>query len=183
MVARQIISALNSNLSKRPFFTNLAMGASLGASGDLVAQIALENKNFQTFDWIRFATMSSFNGLYPSIVSVRVFALYPRIIPTAFKSTRLREGLSSALIDCCLHSPLLYLPAFYIYSGFSRGESAVKSLLHYKDQFADCMEALLAVWVPAQTLNFSVIPPKQRVIFVGVVNLGWNSYIDYKNHH
>jgi hypothetical protein len=40
----------------------------------------------------------------------------------------------------------------------------------------------LAVWVPLQALNFSVVPPGGRVIFVNVCNLVWNVIIDYLSH-
>lgn len=38
-----------------------------------------------------------------------------------------------------------------------------------------------AVYIPAQVINFSIIPSHLRFVFVGVVSLFWNTYLSSVN--
>jgi len=38
-----------------------------------------------------------------------------------------------------------------------------------------------AVYIPTQLINFSVVPPHLRFVFVGVVSLFWNTYLSAVN--
>ncbi len=33
------------------------------------------------------------------------------------------------------------------------------------------------VWIPVQALNMALVPPQQRLLFVNVVNLAWNTFL------
>jgi protein Mpv17 len=46
-------------------------------------------------------------------------------------------------------------------------------------QRPSCSDARLelAVWIPVQAINMAFVPPQQRLLFVNVVNLGWNTYL------
>ena len=36
-----------------------------------------------------------------------------------------------------------------------------------------------AVWVPAQLCNFALVPTELQVLFVNLVNVGWNTYLSF----
>jgi len=38
-----------------------------------------------------------------------------------------------------------------------------------------------AVYIPTQVINFAIIPPHLRFVFVGVVSLFWNTYLSSVN--
>jgi len=38
-----------------------------------------------------------------------------------------------------------------------------------------------AVYIPTQVINFAVVPPHLRFVFVGVVSLFWNTYLSAVN--
>jgi len=38
-----------------------------------------------------------------------------------------------------------------------------------------------AVYIPTQVINFAVVPPHLRFVFVGVVSLFWNTYLSSVN--
>jgi len=37
------------------------------------------------------------------------------------------------------------------------------------------------VWVPAQLVNFEVVPQDFQVLFVSLINVAWNTYLSLAN--
>lgn len=46
----------------------------------------------------------------------------------------------------------------------------------------DACKANWILWVPAQTLNFSVVPLQLRSPFVSLVAVAWNVYLSWSSH-
>jgi len=170
-------------LEERPVITNFLSSAFFGLTSDLICQFIVEKKTASEFDFKRCFGMTSFCAVYASTISLRVFAMYPKILPKAILKKPLFEGITSAVLDNLVHSPLLYLPVFYVWTGMVSGATFMESLHTYKDQFLPCMSALLLVWMPIQTVNFGFVPRSYRVVFVCAGNLVWNSCLDYLHHN
>lgn len=72
---------------------------------------------------------------------------------------------------CCSH-PFMYFPSFYLLKGSMQQRSPAESLrLCYDETWENC-KALWAVWVPAQLVNFSVVPMHLRIPFGNLGALG-----------
>lgn len=170
-------------LEEKPVATNLITSGLLGLTGDLICQFGIERKNWKQFDLRRAFAFTTFSAFYTGVISLRIFATYPKILPSFIMKRPLYEGLASSVLDCLVHSPLLYLPTFYVYTGAVSGLSIPESLQLYKSQFASMMTCLVAVWIPIQAINFSVVPRSSRVVFVCSANLVWNSIMDYIHFH
>jgi len=177
-VGRQVSSAF----AKRPMVANFVAGGALGAGGDIICQNLIEGAQVLEMDAPRFTGMTTFSAFYASTFSVWIFGLYPRILPKSMMKSRAREGIASSLLDCCVHSPILYLPAFYVWTGAFQGRTPSQSIETYKKQFKDVMTSLIVIWIPVQTLNFSIVPRPFRVVFVNAANLVWNAVLDYLHH-
>ena len=182
MPARAALVYLNHALHHRPFATNLALGSFFGFTGDVICQFGVQKRSTSEFDHPRLWGLTTFFGFYASTFSLRIFAMYPKILPHFIMKSPFREGMVSSMLDNCVHSPFLYLPLFYVWTGWFEGESAKHSLYKYADQFVPAMKALLVIWMPIQFLNFSIVPRNHRVAFVGLGNLVWNVIIDYISH-
>lgn len=52
-------------------------------------------------------------------------------------------------------------------------ERAVDPFAELKEKFLPTFARSCLFWIPAQTLNFLVIPPKYRVIYVGTSSFIW----------
>lgn len=38
-----------------------------------------------------------------------------------------------------------------------------------------------SIWIPANIVNFLLVPPPGRIAFINLVGLGWNTFLSYAN--
>ena len=130
--------------------------------------------------------MASFGGMYTGALCHYVYPWYPKLVtrfmPKLFQSSALWIGLGCTVIDNFIHNPIFYIPAFYLYTDTVQGASFDESCRHLRSDWVSVASTCWIVWVPLQTLNFSVVPPSGRIIFVNVCNLVWNVVIDFLSH-
>ncbi|GBG23913.1 Hypothetical Protein FCC1311_001322 [Hondaea fermentalgiana] len=172
---------LSRALKERPIATNFALSGLLGLASDAICQFGVEGKSWESIDHARFWGMGSFAATY-SFVKLNIYKLYPLAIPAFVARTAFTNGIASSLLDGLVHSPLLYLPTYYIYTGACHGETPMESLATYRQQFVPIMTSLLSIWTPVQAINFALVPPTHRVLFVCVCNLVWNCVLDFQSH-
>ena len=123
--------------------------------------------------------MSSFAAVYVGIV-------YPRLIfpylDHLLTPKRLRCGaagvvVAKVLFENLVHTPLVYFPAFYAFTGVVRGQSndeiretAINSFL--PNNVANC-----CLWIPASAVVFAVVPVPLRVYAWNAVSFCWNNLL------
>mmetsp|Transcript_13733 Transcript_13733/g.26607 ORF Transcript_13733/g.26607 Transcript_13733/m.26607 type:complete len:217 (-) Transcript_13733:327-977(-) len=172
---------ISRSLRERPIATNFVLSGLLGLASDCICQFGVERKTWETLDYNRLWGMGSFAATY-SMVKLRVYPLYGMVMPTFLKATAFRQGIASSLLDGLVHSPILYLPYYYVYTGLWQGNMPSQSIETYKEQFVPVMKSLISIWVPVQAVNFALVPPTHRILFVCVCNLVWNGVLDYQSH-
>ena len=163
---------------------NMAAAAGLAFTGDVICQFVIEKH--EQMDWRRALAVVSFSTLYTGGLCHYVYPMYPvwaaRMIPRAIGSSTLSNGIGCTVIDNCIHSPFIYLPTFYYWTGTIQGESVKEAHQHLKDDWWIVASTCFYMWVPIQFLNFTVVPPRYRLVFVNVCNLVWNTTLDYLAH-
>lgn len=58
-------------------------------------------------------------------------------------------------------------------AGMSLMEGAADPLAELREKFVPTFARSCMFWLPAQTVNFMLLPPKFRVIYVGLCALVW----------
>jgi hypothetical protein len=169
-------------LERRPWATNAATGLALGLAGDAFCQLTMEGVAPAEYDVPRTLVFSGFNTIYSSTVSVRVYSLYTTVLPARVLASPWRFGAASSLLDNLVHSPAIYLPAYYAWKGALGGQSVAEAAQTYRDQFVPVMRSLLVVWVPVQFCTFCFVPAPQRVAATLAANLVWNSLLSFQSH-
>ncbi len=76
-------------------------------------------------------------------------------------------------LDQALHHPLIYFPTFFTLKAAVSGKPLSTAVAKYRTEIWDSTKALWAVWVPAQLVNFSLVPRHMRIPFVSAVSFGW----------
>lgn len=80
-------------------------------------------------------------------------------------------------IDQALHHPLMYFPAFYMLKGAVEGRALEDTVAKYRTELWDNLKACWMIWVPAQFVNFTLVPLHLRIPFVAGVSFAWTVVI------
>ena len=83
------------------------------------------------------------------------------------------------LLDQLCFAPL-FIPAFV---ATLRGcEGSPRPLAEAREQWRETVVANWKCWVPAQAVNFGLVPPHYQVLFANGVGVCWNVYLSWATH-
>lgn len=88
------------------------------------------------------------------------------------------------MIDQAFVQPFLYLPTFLGIRVLSEGGCRIVDLpsevfAKWEKTAFDTVSALWCVWVPAQVINFAVIPKHLTIPWMNAIGLMWNGVLSY----
>jgi hypothetical protein len=72
--------------------------------------------------------------------------------------------MADTCCNLCSH-PFGYFPTFYLLKGAVEGRPLDVTIDKYKNELWDNCKALWLLWVPAQLVNFSMVPHHLRIPF------------------
>ncbi|KAI0271248.1 hypothetical protein BC834DRAFT_858433 [Gloeopeniophorella convolvens] len=189
--------SFNTLLIRRPLAAQCATSAVLFGAGDVIAQQAVERRGTKhdlartarlafyggalfgppVSKWIgflsrlRFATPAK-AAVYSTFIDQTVMA--PLVVGWFFTSMSIMEGKGASGVIDSLNT--MYAPTLL------RGWSVASiSHSHCTHIIHDIQRSHRLVYTPTQMINFSVVPPQFRFVFVGVVSLFWNTYLSVVN--
>jgi len=170
-----LFRSFNKLLLKRPLATQCATSAVLFATGDVIAQQAIERKRSR-HDFARTARLSFFGGCLfgPPISKWIAFLSRLRF------ATPTRAVIYRTWLDQTLMAPFVvgwFFTSMSLMEG--KGTSGVADSLSTK--YAPTLMRGWLVFTPAQIVNFAVVPPQLRFVFVSAVSLVWNTYLSFVN--
>ena len=167
---------------------------------DVLVQTTVDRKTFpDEIDWRRTGLFATFGFVF---VGAWQYALYSRFLPRVFTSTAsfvakpLREKLKDRRgmremwcqvgVENLVNQPLLHFPVFYSLKHLIETPSAspIECLENgartaWQNVVPD-NKASLAVWVPAQVVNFGFFPVQLRVPVMAVFGMTWTSWLSWK---
>lgn len=182
----RVVSAYVNTVVKRPFFTALCSSVTKCVSSDMFVQIVLEHKSPWDLDWNRVA---SFFILGVTYVGAFQYRLYNHILKPLNDAWRPRYGLalstgSVVFIDQAFVQPFVYLPTFLAIKIVSEGGARLVDLpasvfTKWVETAPETMKALWLVWIPAQAINFVVIPKHLTIPWMNAIGLVWNGVLSF----
>jgi len=105
------------------------------------------------------------------------------------KKIRNIEGLKSLggqiFVDCCVHSPFFYFPAFYCCKEIMayvslpseyNGDVVTNAVTRYIPNFIEDNVVMTMFWGPFNAIAFS-LPPHLRLPCIHIMALVWNTYL------
>ncbi|KAG1676049.1 hypothetical protein FOA52_014914 [Chlamydomonas sp. UWO 241] len=170
-------SGYNNLALKWPRSTAVVTTTLKTTGADAFAQLVVE-KN-EVMDWKRNAVFTAFGFGY---LGVWQYYLYNTLFRSWCKPiTSVVGHWGSApvkvFLDQAIHHPLLYFPTFYVLKGSIEGRHPIDSIKRSFVDLPENVKACWAVWVPAQLVNFSVVPHHLRIPFVALVSFLWTVII------
>ncbi|KAF8260536.1 hypothetical protein EI94DRAFT_1748150, partial [Lactarius quietus] len=142
--------------------------------GDVIAQQAIERRS--QHDFSRMARLSFFGGcLFGPPISKWIAFLGRLQFASPTKAVIYRTWLDQTLM-----APLvagLFFTSMSVMEG--KGTSGVVDSLSTK--YAPTLMCGWLMFTPAQIVNFAVVPPQFRFVFLSGVSLVWNTYLSIVN--
>ena len=154
-----------------PLLSGFATASAKGAAADRLAQ--WRDVCTTNFSIRRNVAMLLYSG---TVLGVSCEVMYNRLFPLLFGGEKtLARVIKMTLFDGLINAPLLWLPPAYLVQALIYGYPKRKALQKY---VLDVRENGLlfkywSLWMPVSFLNFSVVPPHYRVVFVASVSFFW----------
>lgn len=159
---------------KRPFITGFITTGFKTTAADIFAQKVMERR--EEMDWRRNATFTAFGFMY---LGGFQYFLYNKVFQRLCHHLKYTHGQTVAVgskvfLDQALHHPFMYFPVFYSIKALAYNQPVYEyATTKYKNEIWDTVRALWCVWVPAQVINFSVVPMHFRIPYVAGVSFLW----------
>jgi hypothetical protein len=191
------VNAYANTFVRHPFTSALITSVAKCVGSDIAVQKIVEGR--EEIDWRRVACFFTLGLTY---VGAFQYGLYNRVMkPTGgFLTARYGAGASvSAMVfvDSFLVSPFVYIPAFFGLKAWANGECAATEVpARARDVFSgtatsffrrekgdegaegatsSTMVMMWAYWMPAQAINFWLVPRHLTIPFMNVLGFGWNA--------
>eukprot|EP00798_Chlamydomonas_sp_ICE-L_P018514 gene18514-25016_t len=184
-------------LETRPVLSRAITTAVLNGAGDIFCQYFVEGH--EDINLKRVAIFSTLGLVYVGPLVYYWYSLLGRLIPA---SSGIAGAVRWVAADQLLFAPIVIGSFIAILSALQAGAIshvnkftfkfwAVASFLgaspskierKLEQDLFDAVKANWLLWVPAQYVNFTYVPPNLRVLFCNIVALGWNVYMSYQSH-
>ncbi|EPQ25916.1 uncharacterized protein PFL1_06590 [Pseudozyma flocculosa PF-1] len=147
-------------------------GGVLFATGDVIAQQLIEKRGKQHDPW-RTARLGLYGGAIFSPIAATWFG---KVLERVQFKSRYANIATKVALDQLVAAPnmtALFFTATTLMAGGSTGD--VKAKLN--ESWWSTLKTGWAVWVPVQAVNMAFVPPNQRLLFVNVVSIFWNTFL------
>lgn len=182
-------------LTTRPVATKLATGMVGTFLGDLLAQftqgVMQTHRNVTSkgrssnaaasdafaLDFARTARLVGFSALLGTPIAFVWFQLLDQYVmptdPTSPLAVFSKVALDQVLMAPCMTS--IFFAAMASLEGSKREE--VVQLV--KSKLKPTLLANWTVWPIAHVINFALVPPAQRILYINVVNIAWTAFMSH----
>ncbi|XP_038067881.1 mpv17-like protein 2 isoform X2 [Patiria miniata] len=128
------------------------------------------------FNWIRTGRMLTIGILLGPLNHYWYLAL-DKFLP----GVKARTVAKKILLDELIASPVM-TSTFFVGMGLLEGKTLAESVDVLKKKFLTVYMVDILVWPPIQAINFFLVPPQLRVIYVNVFILLWDVFLSFMNH-
>ncbi|KAF8231464.1 hypothetical protein L208DRAFT_1452480 [Tricholoma matsutake] len=170
------LRAYNTLLLRRPYLATCTTAAVLFGAGDVIAQQGIEGRGKQ-HDFMRTARLSFYGG---TMFGPCITTWYRFLNGIKFASPT-RAVVYRVWLDQTTFSPFV-LVLFFGSMSVLEGK-AHEAMTRIKSAYVPTLILNWSVFAPTQIINFALVPPHLRFVFVGVVSLCWNTYLSASNSY
>uniref|UniRef100_A0A7S4K7P4 Peroxisomal membrane protein MPV17 n=1 Tax=Odontella aurita TaxID=265563 RepID=A0A7S4K7P4_9STRA len=132
-----------------------------------------EDVGQQSFSPLRNLAFILYGGLYTGCAQEIIFnEIYPRIFGASPSALTVAKEVA---VDSFVVAPLLCLPIAYFTKAVVFNYSPREGLRRYAEdvRLKGLLAKYWALWIPVQTLTFTVVPEHLRIAFVAMVSFFW----------
>ncbi|CAH1710176.1 hypothetical protein AGLY_010468 [Aphis glycines] len=137
-------------------------------------QQTLDPSGNKTIDLQRAAKFSMYGGLFvaPTLYAWMRFASY------VWPSMTITSHITKAVVEQFSYGPFA-MASFFFFMTLLDGGTIEDAKMEVKEKFFSTWKIAVMVWPVLQTINYCVIPPRNRLIFVSFAGLIWTTFLAY----
>ncbi|XP_063222661.1 mpv17-like protein [Bacillus rossius redtenbacheri] len=117
-------------------------------------------------------------GVYGCFVVVPMLHVWLRLSSYWFPQMNLRTALLKVVIEQMSYGPLA-LACFLGGMSLLEGGSVDDAVAELRSKFFSTWKVGVCVWPAVQTVNFTFVPERNRLLFVGTCSFLWTVFIAY----
>jgi len=167
------IKAIKSKLSQSPYVSNCIYYGTLFCAAEVSQQVVIkkylpwsQGEATESFDIKKLGHLAGWGYVMaPSYMTVWYGWLDTRFVATTSRIIAVKVVLDQTLLTI----PLLL--AFFPYMAWCQGDQDLTAEL--KEKLAVTYGVSCCWWLPAQAINFKLVPPKYRIIYNGACGFVW----------
>jgi len=182
----------------QPLLFGAIVSASKTTLADCLVQFGLEGKSLSEWDTKRTLVFTAFGFGFMGIAQYFLIARLPAYIfpsSNAYAAKTLvqkagdlvgtRNVALQVAWDQLVVMPTLFLPAYYTLKAFaisseeSMSERIFNGLKNWRENFWEDIQASWMIWVPAQIVNFGMVPLHYRIPFVAIVSTAYTAVLSH----
>ncbi|GAB5366336.1 hypothetical protein AAMO2058_001135300 [Amorphochlora amoebiformis] len=183
--------------ARYPFTFGVAITMLKTQAADILTQIQFERR--ETIDYNRLRVFTIFGFFY---LGGCQYFLYNKLMPWCFpravaftrmsmneKLTDVRgmmQVIGQVFLDLGVHIPFVYMPAYYTLKEaiLSHDDGPIldkikAGLTKYRKNLSEDWAAALKIWIPADLINFGLMPMHMRLPFMAFVSFGWTCLLSF----
>ena len=164
---------------RRPLLKSVATVTTLMGGADICCQV-LENKNgglryvMENFNWTRLRNMAVLGAGYYGPVYFYYYGFLDRKLP----GKNPRTIFCKLFIDQVVYTiPSLFV--FFCIIGKIEGKTNVGIEQEIRLKYVPTYVTASLFWPAAQVVNFSVVPPSFRILYISCANFVWLIFLSY----
>lgn len=171
----RMVVTLKTIVSKYPVTRGMAtFSVLLPASNTTQQLLDPHRKKYDFRETLRFSVFGAFI-LAPSLYC------WVRLANVIVKAETLKGAVLKAVIEQFTWAPVAYTQ-FYICMNLMEGKSWEECIHQCKSKIPQTWKTGACVWPIVQTVNFWIVPMKNRVVFVSIFSYLWNTFLSYMHH-
>lgn len=130
-----------------------------------------------TIDWWRCARFSLYGGLFvaPTLYS------WVKLSSAMWPQTSIKTALAKAAVETITYTPAA-MTCFYFFMILLELKTFKEATEEVRTKVPPTYRIAVMVWPAVATINFSLIPERNRVPFISACSLIWTSFLAYMKH-
>lgn len=168
-----ILSTLRRSFQKHPILANILTTTALFGAADVTCQL-IEHEGINKFNIRRTCNLMAVGMFY----SGPTMALWYRLLDHKLPGTNPRTIALKLLVDQTIFTiPLLV--GFYVCLGTFEGRNWGENKKELRLKFIPTYVTSCMFWPTAQLVNFALVPPLFRVLYISSMTLIWMTCLSY----
>ncbi len=169
-------------LTHYPVFTKAITSSTIAMMGELLGSVIRARKvgTVVKIDPKRVAMFGTFGLCVTGPWMHFWYVILEYVLSVKMNLSGKAKTAAKVFLDRCVWGPpyTLFTVCFLTYFQCFSTEQTWREV---RNKYYAILIMSQKVWVPAQTVNFEVVPQEFQVLFVSLVNVAWNTYLSLAN--